>query len=166
LLARGLTQYGNLLLKEGQASEAVAMLRRGLEKQEELAHDHPRNLHYQSSLASALRGVGRAEAAADHPVEARDALERSSRIEGSLAATYPVARYNLACDLALLIPVSEPDRREALAAQAIEALRQAISAGYGTGSTLKDDADLDALRPRIDFQSLLTATEAGTVTGK
>jgi hypothetical protein len=166
MLARGLTHSGNLLLKDGQAAEAVPMLRRGLEIQEVIAREHPRAVQYQGSLSNAFRGVGRAEAAAGHPVEARDAFERASRLDRALAGNYLVARYNLACSLALMIPVSEPDRREALAGQAIETLRTAISAGYANISNLKHDSDLDALRSRADFQALLTATPARTVTGK
>jgi serine/threonine-protein kinase len=166
MLARGLTHSGNLLLKEGKAAEALPMLRRALEIQERIARERPRAVVYRGSLAHALRGVGRAEAAAGHPVEARDAFERASTIDRALADTYLVCRYNLACSLALMIPVSEPDRRDALAVQAIEALRQAVSNGYANISGLKGDPDLDALRSRADFQALLKATQARAVTGK
>jgi tetratricopeptide (TPR) repeat protein len=166
MLARGLTQSGNLLLKEEKAAEALPMLRRALEIQERIARERPRSVQYKGSLANAFRGVGRAEAAAGHPAAARDAFERASTIDRALADTYLVTRYNLACSLALMIPVSEPDRRDALALQAIEALRSAISAGYVNFGSLKGDSDLDALRSRADFQALLTASQARTAKGK
>jgi hypothetical protein len=59
------------------------------------------------------------------------------------AGIYLVSRYNLACDLALMIPVAEPDRREALAA------------GYSDPTGFQLDHDLDALRARPDFRALL-----------
>jgi hypothetical protein len=121
---------------------------------------------YQGSLSNAVRGLGRAEAAAGHPAEARAAFERASQLDRALTATYLVARYNLACSLALLASVSEPDHRESLAEQAIEALRQAIAAGYANAESLEHDPDLDPLRSRADFQALLTASQARTAIGK
>jgi hypothetical protein len=102
-----------------------------------------------------LRGVGRVEAAAGARAEAYSAFRRASEVDLSLAGQYPVSRYNLACSLALMIPVSPPDRREALALQALEALHQAKNAGYGTKASLETDTDLDSLRDRRDFQDYL-----------
>ena len=79
--------------------------------------------------------------------EARDALERTSKTDQSLAGTYPVSRYNLACDLALMIPIAPPDRRESLAKQAVDAIRQAASAGYADIKNMETDTDLVALHP-------------------
>ena len=166
LLAQGLTQSGNLLLKQGQTAEALPMLRQRLEIQEETARNQPEVVTHKSSLANALRGFGRAETAAGRPAEARAAFEHASQIDLSLAGTYPATRYNLGCSLALMIPVSEPDQRESLAIQAMEALRQAITAGYANVENIKKDSDLDALHSRADFQSLLTGIQAKAVTGK
>jgi serine/threonine-protein kinase len=165
-LAYALTQTGNLLLKQGRAPEAVPLLRRGLEIQDRIARDQPRSVRHRGALGTALRGVGRAESAAGHPAAARDAFDRAREIDATLAETYPLVRYNLACDLALMIPVSEPDRREALERDAIAALRQAIADGYANLASLQGDADLDALRPRPEFQSLLTSAQSKTAMGK
>ncbi|HEV3166886.1 MAG TPA: protein kinase, partial [Isosphaeraceae bacterium] len=166
LLAQVLTQRGNMLLKEGQAAEALPVLRRALDIQEALARIQHESVSHKSSLANSLRGVGRAEAAAGRLAEARAAFESASEIDLSLAGTYPATRYNLACSLALMIPVSEPERREALAVRAVEALRLAIAAGYENIGNLKLDHDIDALRPRADFQALLTGLQAKADTGK
>jgi hypothetical protein len=40
------------------------------------------------------------------------------------------------------------------------ALRQAVGAGYRNVAHMKIDTDLDALRPRPDFQQLLKELEA------
>ena len=142
------------------------MLRRSLGLQEVIAREQPESVPHQSTLANALRGVGRAEAAAGRPAEARAAFERASQLDLSLAGTYPGTRYNLACSLALMIPVSEPDRREALAVQSMEALRQSMAAGYANVESIKKDPDLDSLRPRADFQSFLTGIQAKAVSGR
>jgi eukaryotic-like serine/threonine-protein kinase len=166
LLAQGLVQAGNFLLKESRTAEALPMMRRALEIQEALARDHPDSISERSALANVLRGVGRAEAASRHPAESRAAFLRASQIDRSLAATYPSTRYNLACSLALMIPVTEPEGREALAVQAIEALRQAMADGYANLALVEKDFDLEALRPRDDFQSLLAEMRAKASAGK
>jgi serine/threonine-protein kinase len=154
-LARGLNMSGNLLLKEGHALEAVPLLRRALELHEVVARKHPEVLHHQSTLSYALRGVGRAEAAAGHAAEALAAYERSCKVEAALAGNYPAARYNLACTLALMVPVSPPERREAMALEAIAEVQKALAAGYTNVANLATDRDLDALREREDFQKLM-----------
>ncbi len=155
LLAQCLTQRANLLVETGQSSEALPLARRALAIQEGLARDQPRSVSQISTLANVLRGVGRAEAAAGRPDEAGRAFERAVEIERSLAETYPSTRYNLACSLALLIPVSPPDRRAAIAMKAMEALQQCVAAGYANVTNVRGDPDLSALRNRTDFQNFL-----------
>jgi serine/threonine-protein kinase len=154
-LARGLNMSGNLLLKEGRAVEALPLLRRALELHEVLARKHPEVVYHQSTLSYALRGVGRAEAAAGHAAEALTVYERACKIEVALAATYPAARYNLVCTLALMVPVVPPERREAVALEAIAELQKALTAGYTNITNIATDRDLDALRDRKDFQELM-----------
>jgi serine/threonine-protein kinase len=156
LFAQCLCQTANLLVEMGRSSEASPMAQRARDIQEGLARDHPQSVSDNCSLATALRGVGRALAASGRPEEARQALERAAEIDRSFAETYPSIRYNLACSLALLIPVSPPDRREAIATQAIEALCLSRNAGYANALILPADPDLNALRDRADFRSFLS----------
>jgi hypothetical protein len=64
-----------------------------------------------------------------------------------------------------MIPIAPPDRREALAKQAIDALQQATAAGYADFKNMEIDTDLDALRPRGDFQALMTGLRAKAAAG-
>lgn len=64
-----------------------------------------------------------------------------------LMPSNPTAHYNLACSLAL-------KRRKA---DAIRALRQAVDLGYEDYRWLRDDPDLDCLRPHPAYQELLEA---------
>jgi serine/threonine-protein kinase len=155
LLSQCLTQEANLLLHMGRLAEARPKLRRAVQINEGLTSALPGSPDIRAALSSALRGVGRAEAAAGAQAEAYSAFKRASEVDLSLAGQLPVNRYNLACDLALMIPVSPPDGREALALRALEALRQATAAGYGTKASLEADTDLDPLRDRRDFQNHL-----------
>jgi eukaryotic-like serine/threonine-protein kinase len=155
LLAQGLTQQSNLLLVQGRATEAVPIARRALELQQASAREHPETMSYQASLANALRGAGRAEAEAARPAEALEAFERASQIETALAERYPSSCYNLACSLALMVPVAEPARREGLTARSLEALRRAFANGYSNAEGVRTDPDLDALRGNPAFKVML-----------
>ncbi|HEY2158873.1 MAG TPA: tetratricopeptide repeat protein, partial [Isosphaeraceae bacterium] len=165
-MARAHNLSGNVLLKLKRPAEALAMARRAVQIDEEIARGRPDIVKFRDMFASAYRSLGRAEAANGHRPEAAAAFSRAVDVEAESAEKYPGVRYNLACSLALLIPVSEPDRREALAARAIEALRRSFADGYANGPLLTTDTDLDPLRDRDDFRSLLTQAQAKVATGK
>lgn len=166
LLARALTQCGNLLVKHRQLSEALPMLERALQIHEAISRDEPESIAHKLALANALRGLGRAEAVAVRPASALGAFQRARDLDRSGVEMYPGTRYNLACDLALMIPVAAPDQREDLAKQAIVELRRAFVNGYANVTSLKKDTDFDSLRTRSDFQSLLADVQAKVSTNK
>jgi serine/threonine-protein kinase len=166
LLVKGLSQNGSVLMKQGRAADALPLLRRAVEVQEAVVHKYREKLWYQGTLSNALRALAPAEIATGHLAEARDALERAAKIDRSLADDYPVSRYNVACDLALMIPISPPDRREALAKQALDTIQQATAAGYADIANMEKDTDLKALRPRGDFQALMTGLRAKAAAGR
>jgi hypothetical protein len=65
--------------------------------------------------------------------------------------------YNVACDLALCVPIArDEDRKLALAADAVATLRAAIMAGWNRAAHTSRDPDLAPLHDRDDFQRLLT----------
>lgn len=160
LLGQALTQQANVVLEKGQSAEARRMLQRALDLLDPLVQREPTSVGYQSLLSHTLRGIGRTEIVALHPKEARAALERASQLDRTFAETYPSTRYNLACTLALLIPVAEPNQREDVAKQAIEALRLAIRDGGTNLNYLTKDRDLESVRSRPEFQSLLAQMQA------
>jgi serine/threonine-protein kinase len=160
LLVKGLNGNGSLLMKQGRAADALPILRRAVEVQETVVHKFPETIWYQGALINALRALGAVETASGHVAEARDALERAAKIDLSLADAYPVSRYNVACDLALMVPISPTDRREAVAKQAIDTIRQATAAGYADIANIEKDTDLNALRLRGDFQALMAELRA------
>jgi tetratricopeptide (TPR) repeat protein len=155
LLAQCLTQDANLLVHMGRLAEARPKLRRAVQIHEALTRALPGSPNAVWALSTSLRGVGRVEAAAGARAEAYSAFKRASEVDLSMAGQYPASRYNLACSLALMIPVSPPDGREALALRALETLRQANAAGYGTKASVEADTDFDSLRDRRDFQNHL-----------
>ena len=85
--------------------------------------------------------------AAEHFDRAAVALEVAVRIRTDNAAAW----YNLACARARL-------RRSS---SAVEALERAVEHGFGRCDLLDTDSDLDALRDREDFKTLLAACAPG-----
>jgi len=76
--------------------------------------------------------------------DVRRALELDRRLVALLPDDF-LARYNLACSLAL---AGQPD-------EAIDSLSTAILLGYDDLAHLEVDPDLDSLRERPDFRALL-----------
>jgi serine/threonine-protein kinase len=154
LLAQSL-QLRASIVKERSPAEALPLVRRAVALVEPIVRRHPDQIHNVSTLASLQMSLGRAEAAAGNASGAFAAYERSVATNSPAADRYPDIRYNIACALALMVPVAPAARREAIASQAVETVRQAYAAGYADASALTTDKDLDALRSRADFKALV-----------
>jgi hypothetical protein len=101
-------------------------------------------------------------------------LQRALALDRKQAEKTVAARYDLACDWAVCIPLvgwgkdareltdAEKAERQRLGDEAMKALRQAADAGWRNVEQWKKDEDLDALRGRDDFQKLLAELEAKT----
>ena len=64
--------------------------------------------------------------------------------------------YNFACVYAVASG-QIADKRTEYADRAMEMLRQAVKAGFKDAANMQQDKDLDALREREDFKTLLAA---------
>ncbi|QDV39643.1 serine/threonine-protein kinase [Tautonia plasticadhaerens] len=155
LLAKSLNQRATILALAGRAAEALPLARRAVEVMDPIVREQPERIFHVSTLGNALRGLGRVEDAVGDPIAALAAFERAVAVDRSLADRYPACRYNLACSLALIVPLADPGCREAQALRAMAALRQARGAGYSNLANMKADPDLDPLRDREDFQHFL-----------
>jgi len=102
------------------------------------------NNHY-SGLAQSLRAQARAEEAAE-----------VTRRRRALSEKNPVELYDAACELALCVPIARSEaRKQAFAAEAVEALRAAIAIGWNDAQMTARDRDLAPLRDRDDFRRLI-----------
>jgi tetratricopeptide (TPR) repeat protein len=164
VLASIYDQLGRIKLEIGRPKEAITLYEKALAIREGLVRDHPSFAAYRGSLAYTYRGLGRIEAQDGRVVEARRSFERARAIDAERAETLPLSRYNLACDLALCIPLigrgdgesapaAESERRR-LADEAMHALRLALAAGY-PAAVPRRDPDMDPLRSSLDFRLLM-----------
>ncbi len=110
-------------------------------------------------LTTTLAGLG------DH-----DGALKSAEQWFQFGANSAAETYDMACALALCVPLAENDahlaesqrrqQAEAYAVRAMTALREAVAKGYTDTDHMKEDTDLAPLRKRDDFQKLLTELEA------
>jgi len=159
LYVRALRQEANLLLGDGRAGEALVVLRRARDIQGEAARAEPESIYHVANLATVVSILGRAAFASGEAEEARLAYQRAFELTEGFAAQYPEQRYNQACYIALMIPLSAPAERDSLGARAVATLSQAFDAGYHDKPLLATDSDLDALRERADFKELRARLE-------
>jgi tetratricopeptide (TPR) repeat protein len=100
---------------------------------------------------------------ANDPAGCRDTAELWVKLDRRDADSL----YNIACCLAIASAIqAKATKADALrlaaddADKAMEWLKKAITAGYKDRANLAKDADLDALRDRADFKTLLSAIPA------
>ncbi len=146
----------------GRQAEAQKLREETLALQKgKLGPDHPDTIESMNALADSYTAAARHAEAVKLHEETAAALERTKRTDPRSALN--AARYRAA--LAASIWAGDKSRGETkrVAAEtdkAMEWLRQAVAAGYGSLAKLKEDKDLDILRDREDFKKLLAEAEA------
>jgi serine/threonine-protein kinase len=163
-LATTYNDLGRLTREVGRPDEALGYYRKAHALLEPLARAHADVYYFQTTLAYTCRGLARISSQLGRASEALRWLDQARALDGRYAATHPLARYDLACDLALGIPLigqtgdgaaeAETRRRER-EDEAMATLHRAIDQGYTFRAIIANDPDLEALHPRPDFQRLL-----------
>jgi serine/threonine-protein kinase len=157
---------GRLLSKTGQADEALAAYERARVIQQKLADADPTRAEYQVALASTLSGLGIIQRRRGRAAEAAASFRRAVAAMEQLPSPGPAELYNLACYQALQAGAAAEGsgltaaEARAAADGAMATLRRAVAAGFRNAAHLRADTDLDALRPRDDFQKLIQDLEA------
>jgi tetratricopeptide (TPR) repeat protein len=129
-----------------------------------LGPDHPDTLLSQTNVAKALMNAGRA---ADGAVLARQAAELwEGRKCSDVFSLYTAARWRAICATVLRAVPKSPEAAKGAdreADQAMAWLRQANAAGWNDAARIEADHDLDALRNRADFQTLVVSQLAKAI---
>ncbi len=137
----------------------------------------PDNVLFRIDLAKSQNTLGRLFQQTGEPVEALRSFQRAVDVYESIPKLDARNRYNLACNVALSIPLigakngsvdavdfsklSKADqlRRQRYGDRAIELLHEASLEGFPDLDVLRSDTDLDPLRDRPDFQTLINEVE-------
>jgi serine/threonine protein kinase/tetratricopeptide (TPR) repeat protein len=136
------SSLGTVLAQRGRPAEALAAYRQAIRLKPDDAQAH-------RGVAQVLKQQGNLDEAV---AEYRFAL----RLDPNAIDTL----YGLASVLALrAAKESDARQKEAQADEAVALLRQAVAKGYRDAARLKQDKDLDILRPREDFDGLLKSLE-------
>jgi serine/threonine-protein kinase len=162
-----LNNIGEEQTKAGQLLEAIATCERARDLHQALVTAYPTVTDYMNGLAFSLSSLGRAQQRAGRDAAAVASLRRAIALRGELPTLSLEARYDLACDQALLATLAKGKAcgltvadGQAAAEISLETLRQAVAAGYANLARLRIDTDLDVLRSRPEFQKLLKDVEA------
>jgi serine/threonine protein kinase/tetratricopeptide (TPR) repeat protein len=161
-----LNNVGGMQTATGRPREAVATLQQARDLFQELAKTNSTSTAYQNGLAMSLTNLGSAQRRAGKPAEAVVSLRQARALWAGQPSLTLAARFDLACNQALVAQLatdpgsglSASEGREA-ADRAIEALRQAIAAGYRKRGQIRTERSLDALRGREDFKKLMAELE-------
>jgi hypothetical protein len=166
--ARSLVQSGVAAFEGGRLAEAIRDLQTASDLLRTLSKVHPNDGGVSSILGISLGFLGNALRDSHRPVEAVALIQEQRRVLESMRNPGPTDLYNLACGYAqlsvLLQHAATPStaaEREALADQAMDALRRSLAAGMKDLAFVDRDHDLDPLRARSDFRALMEEAKAG-----
>jgi serine/threonine-protein kinase len=148
---------GMVLLRLGRPAEAVVAIRQAIEQKRRVLAEGPRSKGRLRSLSNHYLELARAESTLGRGAEAATTLWENRETWAGNAD----GLYNLACGLALCIPIGvEPspelgEQSRKNGDRAMDVLRRAVDAGFRDLAHIRKDGDLVALRSRDDFQALL-----------
>jgi serine/threonine-protein kinase len=150
----GMSHYrlGNLDDRQKKTDRALAAYRTALTMREELERTSESNDRRRMELMLALAHTGdvdRAQEMADR-LAAGPSVDRELRVD--------LARCYAQC--ARAVPNDKMERKQTLFVKAMESLRTAVKDGYRDSVFVATEPDLDSLRDRADFQSLLLELRA------
>ena len=160
-----------------EPADAIAFAQKAKTLLEKLIALQPDDASFRIDLAKSQNTLGRLLQQTGEPVEALRSFQRAVDVYESIPKLDARNCYNLACNVALSIPLigvkngsvdvvdfsklSKADqlRRKRYGDRAIELLRQASLEGFPDLDVLRSDTDLDPIRDRPDFQTLVDEVE-------
>ena len=164
-LARSYSVLGTLQTESGLTTPAMQSFQRALAIQERLVRDHPGDPENQRDLSITYIGLGKVPRALNQPAEALKDWQNAAHLIDSLREPGLYDLYNLACAHALSSTVIDKDHARSkqenelssqkLVDRAMDALRRAVAAGWSDAHQMATDGDLESLRSRGEFQTLV-----------
>jgi serine/threonine protein kinase/predicted Zn-dependent protease len=156
-LAEVYGDLGRMHQERCPCAAAEKAFREALAIWQELARIYPTNSRFARELAATHLGLGALAIATGKSNEGLQALQKATEILEKMPRPGVLDLYTLAGVYAQrsACPVQEQAERRRFADKAMAALRKAVGAGYHYKAVLKRDHNLEPLRSRQDFQTLL-----------
>ena len=142
-------------------AEAIDAYESAARHQEAAWNADPDDINYRILLNLHLGQLGRCQRELRQPQAAAGVALRRKKLWPDNATEI----YNVACELALCVPLigkenneltaDDTQQRKRIADQAIEVLREAVAAGFDDLDHLKRDPDVDSIRSSPGYESLL-----------
>ncbi len=172
-LARTYNVMSDVQRRRGDQGESLASAEKARPMLERLVAEHPGEIDSHLDLTKTYNNIGRVHQQAGETAAALRSFQRAVNLFEGLPELAARDRYNLACNLALCIPligakegtqgVLDPEavspsdrvRRQIYGERAIEVLRKAVRGGFANNEILQSDPDLAAIRSRDDFQKIV-----------
>jgi serine/threonine protein kinase/WD40 repeat protein len=170
--ARALVRSGVGAFESSRWAEAIRDLEQARDQLRTLYRAAPGDGQVASALGISLGFLSSALKNEHRSAEALASLKEARQVLEAIRQPSFVDLYNLACVYAnlttLVAPGSGPptaSEREALANQAMTALRRSLAAGMRNFALIDRDRDLDPLRGRLDFRALVLESAGRTREG-
>jgi tetratricopeptide (TPR) repeat protein len=145
----------------GRPAEAIPQIRQGIAEERRLLSEFPASPQIRRLLGAAYTRLSIASC----DLGLLEDVVATSKLQRELWAWDAVGLYNVACGLSLCMPIvgQEKDpikgdaeaRRRSIGDRAMEVLKESVAAGFKEVEHMKVDTDLDPLRDREDFRTLL-----------
>ena len=163
-----------------EPDEAITFAQKAQTLLERMIVQHPEDAYLRIDLAKSQNNLGRLFQQTGEPVAALRSFQRAVDLYESIPDLDPGNCYNLACNVALSIPLigvkngsadsidisklgkGDQLRRTRYGDRAVELLRRAARRGFLKLDTLQSDTDLDPIRDRPDLQLLIGEVEKKT----
>jgi len=160
--ALGLVRSGVAFFQDRKMADAIRDLEQARDLLRCWSRANPDDESLASQLSISLVFLGGALLECKRPVEALSSLQEQRRLIEGMQHPQAIDLYNLACTYAQLSVLVEhvatsraSSERDDLAARGVEALTRAVSADKRYWSSMDKDHDLDPLRSRTDFRTLM-----------
>ena len=181
-LASAYNMLSELHRRRREPAESLSVAQKARTMLEHLVAEHPEDTISRIDLAKSFNNVGRGLREMGEPLEALRSFQRAVDLYESMLQLDPRNTYNLACNVALCIPLigvkngsqarvetlrlSKDDqlRRQRYGNRAVEVLQGTTASGFLNAEILRSDTDLDSIRDRSDFQKLVEEVGKAQVT--
>jgi eukaryotic-like serine/threonine-protein kinase len=168
-LTMSLIKLGEAMLAAGRKLESLDFFQNSLAIRERLADAAPKDTQAQRDLAYNIEKLGDANRQLDRSKDSLDFYQRALGVYERLAdadtknvgAKNDVAEgcYHVACGLARRSAGEDKEARDRDSQAAVSLLQQAVAKGFKDLKRLKEDKDLQPLRDREDFKTLVSGLE-------